>query len=158
MSIQNLFNKWKGSVLMFSLVSLMSCNQTKMVYVDLFKLVNEFELQKEYSAEARKEMEAQKSIIDSIIYVEQLKDKAHADQVKAELTRKYQIKIEERNKEIESLIWKRLNPYLVDFGKEKGYDFIIGANGTGNVLYANEDKNITDELIKYVNERYHDIK
>jgi len=56
------------------------------------------------------------------------------------------------------MIWKRLNPYIAEYGKEKGYAYIYGANGTGNVLYADEGEDITDELIEYVNKRYHDKK
>jgi outer membrane protein len=137
---------------------LSSCSMKKSGYVDMFKLVQEFELQKEYSEEAKREIDREKSMIDSIIYTVQLRDPSSSESVKNELYAALYKKTEERNKEIEKMLWKRLNPYVADFGKEKGYSYIYGANGTGNVLYADESLNVTDELIKYVNKRYHDKK
>lgn len=135
-----------------------SCSRHKTAYVDIFKLVQEFELQKEYSAEAKREIEREKSIIDSVVYIERLRDPSSHERVKAELYTELSTKVEQRNKEIEALIWKRLNPYLTEFGKEKGYDYIYGANGSGTVLYADESQDITPEIIEYVNKRYHDKK
>lgn len=136
-------------------ISLNSCTTKKTAYVDLYKLVNEFELQKEYSDEAKGEMNKQKTMIDSIIISEKIKNPANYEKIRDELYTALYRKSEEKNKEIESMIWKRLNPYINDYGKENNYQFIYGANGTGTVLYADEKLNITDELIKYVNQRYH---
>lgn len=137
---------------------LSSCSQQKTGYVDIFKLVKEFELQQEYSADAKREMDREKAAIDSVIYIEQQKNPTGYESVKEELYATYYRRTDEINKRIESMIWKRLNPYLEEFGKDKGYTFIYGANGTGNVLYADKSKDITDEVIDYVNKRYHDKK
>lgn len=139
-------------------LSLGSCTGKKTGFVDLFKLVEGFELQKEYTGEARREMEREKSMIDSIIYTEKLRSPATYETAQQDLYNALYRKTEERNKEIEKMIWKRLNPYIVEYGKEKGYAYIYGANGTGNVLYADESEDITEELIEYVNKRYHDKK
>ena len=32
--------------------------------------------------------------------------------------------------------------------------FILGANGEGMLMYANEEDNVTEEISKYVNGRY----
>lgn len=140
------------------MVILTSCTDKKTGYVDIFRLVSEFELQKEYSGEAKKEMDSEKAMIDSMVFLEKLKDPAAYENLKNELYADLYRKAEERNKEIEAMIWKRLNPYLVDFGKENGYTYIYGANGTGNVLYADKSQDVTEELIQYVNKRYHDKK
>lgn len=139
-------------------IVLSSCAQKKTGYVDMFKLVSEFELQKEYSEEAKRAIDKQKAMIDSAVFAEKLKDPAASERLKTELYTTLYQKTEQANKEIEGMIWKRLNPYLEEYGKEKGYDFIYGANGTGNVLYADKELNVTDDLIKYVNNRYHDKK
>lgn len=140
------------------IVILSSCSMKKTAYVDMFKLVQEFELQKEYSEEAKRDMERERTLIDSIVYTEKLRNPSSYEVAKNELYTALYRKTEERNKEIEKMIWKRLNPYIADFGKEKGYSYIYGANGTGNVLYADEKENITEELIQYVNNRYHGKK
>ena len=141
------------TILLFS-----SCANKKTGYVDIFKLVNEFELQKEYTAESKHEVDKTRTMIDSLVYVERLKNPAGSEQLKNELYTALYRKTEERNKEVETMIWKRLNPYLVDFGKEKGFLYLYGANGTGNVLYADKSQDVTEELIEYVNKRYHDKK
>jgi outer membrane protein len=51
-------------------------------------------------------------------------------------------------------IWKRINGYITDFGKEKNYSFIFGATGEGNLMFADEANNLTDEVIAYINKRY----
>jgi Skp family chaperone for outer membrane proteins len=115
-------------------------------------------LQKEYSDQAKRDMNTEKAAIDSAVFTEKLKNPSGYEKFKNDLYNNLYQKAEQRNKEIEAMIWKRLNPYLIDFGKENGYEYIYGANGTGNVLYADEHQDITEEIIKYVNQRYHDKK
>lgn len=51
-------------------------------------------------------------------------------------------------------IWSRINRYISVYGKEKGYDFILGASGNGNLMYAKESVDITKEVIEYINKEY----
>lgn len=51
-------------------------------------------------------------------------------------------------------IWKRLNQYISEFGKEEGYDYIFGASGDGNLMYAKDSHDVTEDAVKYVNARY----
>lgn len=148
----------KAFIAVVLMLTLNSCSQKKTGYVDMFKLVSEFELQKEYSDQAKAELGKQKAMIDSVVFAEKLKDPATSERIKSELYTVLQRKTEEANKEIEQMIWKRLNPYLEEYGKEKGYEFIFGASGTGSILYADKGKDITEDMIKYVNERYHGKK
>lgn len=145
-------------LLILSVIILNSCSTRKTGYVDIFRLVNEFELQKEFSEQAKRDFERERTMIDSLIFSEKLRNPATHESFKNELYTSLYKKAEERNKEIEAVIWKRLNPYLAEFGKENGYLYIYGANGTGNVLYADKAQDVTEELIKYVNNRYHDKK
>ena len=48
-------------------------------------------------------------------------------------------------------IWKEINAKVTEYGKEKGIDFILGAKGDGTIMYANEAKEITKEIIEYIN-------
>lgn len=139
-------------------VSMTSCIKEKTAYVDVYKLVEGFDLQKEYTEQAKLTIDREKAMIDSLLYIEGMNNPARKLELQNELyTRLYQ-KVENQNVEIEKIIWNRLNPYLVEYGKKHGYTYIFGANGTGTILYADESENITEDLIKYVNERYHDKK
>ena len=51
-------------------------------------------------------------------------------------------------------IWKQINQYVTDFGKEKNLDIILGANGGGSLMYAKEKIDITNDIITYINEKY----
>lgn len=51
-------------------------------------------------------------------------------------------------------IWKEINRYISDYGKENGYDFIFGASGSGNLMFAKDAHNVTEDIIEYVNRRY----
>ena len=57
-------------------------------------------------------------------------------------------------KEYEEQILKQLNQFIYDYGKENGIDFIYGASGNGNLMYASDKYDITETIIKYVNQRY----
>lgn len=51
-------------------------------------------------------------------------------------------------------ILAEINAYIKQYGKEKGYDFILGATDNGNIVYAAEGKDITDEVLAGLNKQY----
>ena len=51
-------------------------------------------------------------------------------------------------------IWKQLNQYVQEYGEQKGYQYIHGTKGDGNLMYAQASKNITEQIISYANARY----
>lgn len=56
--------------------------------------------------------------------------------------------------QITEKIWSQINQYVYDFGESHGFDFIYGLNRTGNLMFAKKDKDITKEVIEYINKRY----
>jgi Skp family chaperone for outer membrane proteins len=51
-------------------------------------------------------------------------------------------------------IWDKLNAFTKEFGETNGYEVIFGAGGNGNILHADENKNITTELVAFCNMKY----
>lgn len=51
-------------------------------------------------------------------------------------------------------ILAEINAYIKQYGKEKGYDFILGATDNGNIVYAAEGKDITDDVLVGLNKQY----
>jgi len=51
-------------------------------------------------------------------------------------------------------IWKEINQYVVDYGKQSGYDFIYGAVGNGSLMYGHEAFDITEDVVAFINEKY----
>jgi outer membrane protein len=57
-------------------------------------------------------------------------------------------------REFDQEIYKQLNQYMKEFGEKNGYRFILGAEGSGVLMYANEGYNVSEQVIKHINERY----
>lgn len=62
--------------------------------------------------------------------------------------------LSQKRQEYYSMIWDRINTSVNKYGEENQYNFIFGANGDGSVMYADNDKNITAELLVYINSDY----
>lgn len=60
-------------------------------------------------------------------------------------------KIDSCKLEYDRIIWKSLNSQLIDFGREEGFEFIFGANGSGTILFAKKSKNVTEDFVKFIN-------
>ncbi len=140
----------------------------KLAYVELETMYNAFPMKKELEAKLTNVKQARKNILDSLkiqLNALSLSVKSEKD---AEGIRNFQIKKQEfltkqqnfeqdnqqASQSYSSQIWKQINQYVKDYGKQNGYTLIAGADGSGNLLYADETKNITLEVSKYINERY----
>jgi outer membrane protein len=47
----------------------------------------------------------------------------------------------------------RLDSFLTEYNKDKGYDYILSYSRAGHILYKNKDLDITKDVIKGMNER-----
>lgn len=59
---------------------------------------------------------------------------------------------------VSNAILKQIDSYIQDYGKGSDYDFIIGVTDAGNLLYANEQKNLTETVINGLNEKYEGVE
>lgn len=66
--------------------------------------------------------------------------------------------LQQRQQKFSDSIWKELNQHIKAFGREKGYDYIYGASGQGNLMYADSTLNVTQKVIDFVNARYDSIQ
>jgi outer membrane protein len=64
------------------------------------------------------------------------------------LTDEYQ----QKSATFERVIWEKINQKVNEYGKEQGYDYIFGAKGDGSIMYASDHKDITKEIIAYINQ------
>jgi outer membrane protein len=145
----------------------------RLTYVQLQKVFAAFDMAKEYNKRMESVKYERKAILDSMeLRVNALarriesgeKDKMMLNSYmdERELYFKTRENFETDNQKIleqfNGEIFKQLSQYTLDFGKEKGYDFIFGAEGSGVVMYAKDQNDVSDELIKYINEKYHGKK
>ncbi|UXX79788.1 OmpH family outer membrane protein [Reichenbachiella carrageenanivorans] len=47
-----------------------------------------------------------------------------------------------------------INAFMINYGKEHNYQVIFGATSAGNIIYADQAINITDEVLNLLNEQY----
>lgn len=142
----------------------------KIVFVKLNELYEGFILKKEYESKAENTVNAKSNILDSLklqleISYRNLKGNSKASQEKLQefekLRQEYtekQKRFEESNvqmlKSYEDQIWTQINKFIVDFGREKNYRIILGANGSGSIMYSEDAVDVTQDAMKYINTRY----
>lgn len=138
-------------------------NTRKLGYVNVSKVFEVFELKKKLEADLNKVQLAKQSYLDSIkLKVQTLSLSASLNKDVEELKKVYLLKENQFIKEQEASfqeyneqIWKQLNQYIEDFGKDNKYDYLFGTTGQGNLMYANQQDDVTDLVIKYVNTKYY---
>ncbi len=142
----------------------------KTAYVSTAELYNEFNLKKELEGRYLREQGQRNKELDSIKlqvqnrYTELLNQKSpdKAQIQKFEALESWYYQKEEEIKEEDGRqaqdyteqVWKQLNQYIKEYGDKESYTYLYGARGEGNLLYAKDSKNVTKELIEFVNARY----
>lgn len=149
-------------------------NSSNIVYVDTAKLIDGYEGTKE----ARKQFEEKSKVwqanVDTLvkqweneikIYEKERSGMTDKEkQLKEELLQnkqqqlnQYQEAMQQKAREEDQLmtqtVMNEINDYLKEYGKEEGYTYILGANG-GNIVYADEIRNITEEVLAGLNVVY----
>lgn len=132
-------------------------------FIENAKVFEEFEMKKDYDKLIEKELAADQLTLDSLgLILESFsKVKNPNDSELNKAKKDYYInqkllekKFSELSQKYTNEVYVRLNSYIKEYGKKKGYDFILGANGQGNVMYVAEKKDVTNDLISYINNKY----
>jgi Skp family chaperone for outer membrane proteins len=58
------------------------------------------------------------------------------------------------SKQYDTQIIQQMSQYVADYGKQNGYSFIYGNDGNGALMYAEDPKNISKEVLQYINSKY----
>jgi outer membrane protein len=61
---------------------------------------------------------------------------------------------QQENQRLTKAVLDEINAYLKQYGKDKGYTFILGATESGNIVYAAEGTDITEDVLKGLNVQY----
>jgi outer membrane protein len=164
------------------LASLFACNKNegksaslKTAYIDTAEILEKFE---KFKAEDEKfkvkseemgrpleakvkafQMEAQ-----SFQQNAQVKGPQWAQQKGAELSQREQQLGVEQNALLQQLqeegsvlrdsIIKEVKVFIIEYGKKKGYDYIYGTGDAATILYSKDTFNITEEVLKELNDKY----
>ena len=166
----------KISLLVITLITMASCQQTqKIAFVDNSKLINEYQEKIDVEAKYKTMIDASNRTTDSLAQSFQ----AEYQEFQAQANSMAQDKAQERyqqlgqkqqmlqqqiqmaeqqiasesQKEIDSLISK-VRTFVKDYGKSNAYDFILGSNDAGSVMYGKEGDDLTETLVKALNDSY----
>ncbi|MBR8534957.1 OmpH family outer membrane protein [Carboxylicivirga sediminis] len=152
-----------------------SCNNEKTCYVETHILLEQYEGMKKARVDIDAKNLEYSAGVDSLINLFQDDLKAYEQGRKKMSTKERELKEEllhvrqqqvasyqqamqkkamEEEQKIKQTHINRINDFLKKYGKEKGYRYILGANGSGNVVYAQEDLNITEEVLEGLNKQY----
>jgi outer membrane protein len=171
----------KSLVIIAIAFSIISCNKkaevasTKTAYVDTSKLMMECteakDIEAKYKAKSQemgKELEIEiakfKAEAGSFQKNAQMNGQAWAQQKGAELQkREQQLQYAEQSiaqqlqqesgVEIDSVV-SNVKKFIKSYGKEKGYAYIYGTGDAASILYAEDKYDITNEIIKLLNDKY----
>lgn len=166
----------KLGLIVFGLLLLASCqNEMKTGFIDNSKLINDYQKKKDVEASFKTKIETFDKKVDSIGQAFQIE--AQAFQQKAatlpqkEAQEQYQMlgqkqqmlqqqfQAEEQliqkesQTQIDTLI-KEVRAFVKDYGKKNGYTYILGSNEAGSVLYGDESKDLTKEILEELNKSY----
>ena len=127
----------------------------QIVYADAIQLFNGYKYKTDLEKASQASLNRLKAELDSagVIYKVNPAD-PRAQQLMMVKEQQFKQEYDRMNKDINQKVWERLNPLIQAYGKEHHIDMLIGANGMGTLLYASDKKDMTADLIQYVNKTY----
>lgn len=129
----------------------------KIVYANFGKLFDGFRMTKEMTQFGQKDYDRRVKKIDSLYVLMTIRQADQKSEVlraivseKDSLTAFRQRYIAEQSQKIK----KRIENYSKEFAAEKGYQLIISGESANSVLYCAPEREITNELLTYINKKY----
>lgn len=143
--------------------------EKKTGFVQLGKVYDGFELSKNLNAQFKITATNRKNFLDSLefqvknIYTQAsenredkqlLQNLEKAQQYYAYQKEQIETTVSKLESQYNEQIWTQLNEYVKEYGKEKEYSYIFGAEGSGTIMYFTETEDLTEEMIQYINNKY----
>lgn len=136
----------------------------KQAYINSAEVFNAFLGKRELEADLEQLRVSHKSVLDSLLMdIDLLQNKlnsknqdtlARQKQLYQSLEREFFDKEQEQTSIYDKRIWTQINQYVQDYGQERDYTLIWGADGGGNLMYADKSMDISKEIIQYINQKY----
>ncbi|MCD6067124.1 MAG: OmpH family outer membrane protein [Bacteroidetes bacterium] len=162
MTFKNITIAWMGlSTIALSFLLYRNLSERKTGYVEINKLFTGFDMTKEVNKQLEAKYTGQQVTMDSLYYeINAQSQETDGAGLQAKKNRYNEIRHEfESNKEAEyekqrTQVLDRLNEYVKLFGEENGYAVILGANGSGSLMYSEKNCDVTDEALEFINAKY----
>lgn len=152
-----------------------SSQKEDVVYIDVNVLMADYEGMKDATKEFETKSKVWQANVDSLISdfqnelkiyeKERSKMTKKENELKQELLRNKQQQVgnyqqaiqrqsEEEDAKLSGAVVNEVNAYIKEYGKNHSYKIIIGANSSGNVLYAQDGVDITQDVLTGLNAEY----
>lgn len=147
-------------------------SSSEQVYVDVNKLLDGYERTAIVKADFEKKATAMRANVDSLIsnWQEELKDyeKERSSMSKKEIELKKELlanrqqqinsyqkaiqkQLQEEDQKATQTVINDINDFVKEYGKREGHRIILGATGSGTIMYAAEGADLTDKILKELN-------
>ncbi|MEO0473300.1 MAG: OmpH family outer membrane protein [Bacteroidota bacterium] len=145
-------------------LSIFNSQSPKIAHLDPSQVFSEFSLTKELQSKLSNTEQARTTILENmelrLADLNARRNRTNTDSIQAlqiELNTKQQQFAEDHNRQTQQYneqIWTQLNQYIQDYCEVEGYSYILGANGSGNLMGADANRDVTESLIQFVNQQY----
>ena len=147
-------------------------NEVKLAYIRTGVILNDYQGMIKANEQFQKELQAVQANVDTLKRrFEQIKkDKESATTPEETSDLSYQLGIaeyeynnysttaqkemQERQVALRDEVVNQINSFVKDYGKKNNYNIIFGATDQGSILYGQEQKDLTDLILKELNEIY----
>ena len=62
--------------------------------------------------------------------------------------------VKEEDTKLSAAVLNQIDSYIIEFAKENKYDYIFGVGSGGNLFFAKEGADVTDEVLEGLNKKY----
>ncbi|WP_299363511.1 OmpH family outer membrane protein [Winogradskyella sp.] len=154
-------------------------SSSELVYVDVNQLMEGYERTKVVRTEFEAKAKTLNANVDSLMvdWQNELrsyeKERSKLSKTELELKQKLlgnkqqqinnyqqaiQKQIQDEDKKATQTVINDINDYVKQYGKDNGYKIIFGASGGGNIMYAHDATDLTDEILKGLNAEFKGAK
>ena len=146
-------------------------NEVKLAYVKTGVLFNDYKAMIEANEQFNKELQVAQASMDTLKRkYEQLREQEATIEPEKKSDWSYQLgiaeyeyknysttaqqKMQERQQELTTAVVNEINSFIQDYGNKNGYTIIFGATNEGNILYGEEQEDLTEIILEKLNEQY----
>ena len=163
-------------IVIIAVLTFASCQQSQKIgFVDNAKLINEYQEKIDVQDKLQAKIKIYEQRIDSVrqafqieINEAELKSRKMSQENLQKLSQELQQKdqmmtqrdqfeqqqiAQESQAQNDSLI-KKVKNFVKDYGTKNGYNFILGSNEAGSVMYGNADSELTQTILDALNAAY----
>ena len=142
----------------------------KSAYVNLKELFEGFEMKKELALSLKKDLSQKQNELDSLLFqlqafnnkLNSIKSNDKGEALKFQQMQNYYVQQKNafdeyqyaKTQQFDNQIIEQMTQYIKDFGSDSDYEYIYGLNSNGNIMYAREHKDITKEVLQFINNKY----